>query len=444
MRKSFVFLLSLALLFTMVLTACSGSKNDSAASSSSESSKAPDTSKSTVEPVKLTFWTFQELHQRFYENMAIKWNEQHPDKPIKIEGTALPYDDMHIKLLVALQTNTGAPDIADIEISKFANYLKGTPQLVPLNDIVEPELNNMVKSRFDIYAKDGQYYGIDYHVGAAVIYYNKEILDKAGVNPDEIKTWDQYKAAGKQVVEKTGVPMTTIETTEHWSLWPLIAQQDSDFLGKDGSVTLDNETNIKTVQFLQDLVKEKIAIGAPGGFHHSEEYWAFMNKGGAASIWMPMWYMGRFMEQMPDLKGKIVIKPAPAWTEGGARSSGMGGTGTVITQQSKNQEIAKQFLAFAKLSKDGNIEIWKQLGFDPIRFEVWETPEMNEPNKFTEYFGEGIFTMLSGIKSEIKPVNIGEKIPAIIDAVKRTAMFKTINDLEDPAKVLKEVADEVR
>jgi arabinosaccharide transport system substrate-binding protein len=169
-----------------------------------------------------------------------------------------------------------------------------------------------------------------------------------------------------------------------------------------------------------------------------------MNKGGAASVWMPMWYMGRFIEQMPDLKGKIIIRPAPAWNEGGARSAGMGGTGTVITEQSKNQELAKQFLAFAKLSKEGNIEIWKQLGFDPVRSEVWSTPEMNEPNKFTDYFGDGIFTMLSEIKDEIKPVNIGEKTPAIIDAVKRSAMFRTINDMEDPAKVLTEVADEVR
>ncbi|RUU68336.1 extracellular solute-binding protein, partial [Mesorhizobium sp. M7A.F.Ca.MR.362.00.0.0] len=68
----------------------------------------------------------------------------------------------------------------------------------------------------------------------------------------------------------------------------------------------------------------------------------------------------------PDLKGKIVIKPMPAWSEGAPRSAGMGGTGTVVTNQSKDPDVAKKFLAYAKLSKEGNIEIWKQLGFDPI------------------------------------------------------------------------------
>ncbi|MFC4302275.1 ABC transporter substrate-binding protein [Cohnella boryungensis] len=443
MRKTRFAVFSFLLSAMIALTACSGGNG----ASSSESPSASGTASKTAaggDATKIVFWTFQELHQKYYEEMANRWNKQHPDKPIELEGSTFPYDDVHNKLLVALQTGVGAPDMADIEISKFANYLKGTPQLAPLNDIVEPELGNLVKSRFDIYAKDGNYYGIDYHVGAAVIYYNKEILDKAGVNPDDIKTWDDYKAAGKAVLEKAGVPMTTIETTEHWSLWPLIAQQDGDFLGKDGGVTLDSETNIKTLQYLQDLVKEKIAVPTPGGFHHSEEYWAFMNQGGAASIWMPMWYMGRFIDNMPELKGKMVIKPMPAWTAGGARSAGMGGTGTVITQQSKVQDVAKEFLAFAKLSKEGNIALWTELGFDPIRSEVWTLPELNQPNKFTEYFGDGIFTMLSQIKDEIKPVNIGEKTPAIIDAVKRSAMFRTINDLEDPAKVLKEVADEVR
>jgi len=444
MSKNKLSVLSLMLSAVVALTACSGGNNNGGKASGSPAASGAASEAPAGKATKVVFWTFQELHQKYYEEMAKRWNQQHPDKPIELEGSTFPYDDVHNKLLVALQTGVGAPDMADIEISKFANYLKGTPQLAPLNDIVEPELNNLVKSRFDIYAKDGNYYGIDYHVGASVIYYNKEILDKAGVNPDDIKTWDDYKAAGKTVLEKTGVPMTTIETTEQWSLWPLIAQQDSDFLDKDGNVILDNDTNIQTVKYLQDLVKEKIAVPSPGGFHHSEEYWAFMNQGGAASIWMPMWYMGRFTDNMPDLKGKMVIKPMPAWTEGGARSSGMGGTGTVITQQSKVQDVAKEFLAFAKLSKEGNIALWTELGFDPIRSEVWSLPDLNQPNKFTEYFGDGIFMMLTQIKDEIKPVNIGEKTPAIIDAVKRSAMFRTINDLEDPAKILKEVADEVR
>ncbi|GAI50580.1 unnamed protein product, partial [marine sediment metagenome] len=230
-----------------------------------------------------------------------------PDKQIELKSDVYPYEEMHNKLLISLQAGIGAPDFADIEISMFANYLKGTtPSLVPLNDVVEPVLDNLIKSRFDNFAKDGKYYGIDYHVGATVMYYNTEILGQAGVNVDDIITIEDYVEAGKKVVAKTGKPMTTIEVTEHWTFYPLISQRGSDIFDENGEVILDNETNIDTLQALVDWVyTDEIAIPAPGGFHHSEEYWGFMNKGGAASLMMPMWYMGRFVDYMPDLKGKM-------------------------------------------------------------------------------------------------------------------------------------------
>ena len=376
--------------------------------------------------------------------MTEKWNAAHPDTTIKLEATTFSYDDAHNKLLVALQSGKGAPDLADIEISKIGNYLKGDPQLVSLNDIVEPAKDNLVMSRLDNYAKDGQYYGIDYHVGAQVIYYNKEILDQAGVDPDKIITWDDFEAAGKLVLEKTGKPMTTIETTDQWSYWPAVVQHGSDFLDKDGNVTLNSPENVEVLTYLQKLVKEKVAVAAPGGFHHAEEYYGFMNGGGAASVWMPMWYMGRFTDYMPDLKGKIVIKPMPVFKQGEMRSSGMGGTGTVITNQSKNADLAKKFLEFAKVSKEGTIEIWKQLGFDPIRTDAWTDPAMNEPNKYTDYFGTGIFTFLDSLKAEIAPTNIKERTPAVSDVIKTKVMFQAINDLKDPKSVLDDAAASIK
>ncbi|WP_422615029.1 ABC transporter substrate-binding protein [Cohnella caldifontis] len=424
----------------MALAACSsGGKSESSAS-------ATDSGNSSAGGVKLEMWTFNELHKTFYDDMAKRWNAANPEKKIQLTVNVYPYDDMHNKLLVALQSGTGAPDLADIELNKFPNFLKGEPQLIPLNDIVEPEISNLVKSRLDIYAKDGQYYGIDFHVGAAVIYYNKEILDKAGVNPDDIVTWADYEAAGKKVLDATGVPMTTLETSDLWTLWPQVAQAP----GKDDFQTADGQLNITSpivsgpLKWQQNLIKSKIAIPTPGGNHHAEEYYGMMNGGGAASVWMPMWYMGRFTDYMPDLKGKIVIKPMPVWNPGEPRSAGMGGTGTAVTKTSKNQDAAKSFLAYAKLSKEGNIEIWKQLGFDPLRSDVWDAPELKEPNKFTDYFGPNIFDILTQVKSEIEGVNINEKTPAISDAFKTSVITRILLDNEDVDKVLSEAANQLK
>jgi arabinosaccharide transport system substrate-binding protein len=441
--KSFASLLVTAVLLLVSILAGCGNDGNQAGTGGNQPQNGTGGG-GGAKPVQLTFWSFNELHGQFFRYMTEKWNEANPDRPVDLKVEIFPFEDMHNKLLVSLQSGSGAPDLADIEIGKFPNFLKGTPQLAELNDIVEPELPNLVKSRFDIYAKDGKYYGVDYHVGASVIYYNTDILERAGVNPDDIDTWDDFVKAGRTVKEKTGVPMTTVESQEHWSLWPLVAQRGGDFLDEDGNIALDSDINIKTLTFLQDLVKEGIAVIAPGGFHHSEEYYGFMNQGGAASVWMPMWYMGRFTDYMPDLKGKIAIKPMPAWPEGGGRSAGMGGTGTVVTNQSKNVELAKELLAFAKISNEGNIQLWQFLGFDPIRTETWSDPALREPNKFTAYFGDNIFDTLLEFKDEIAGVTIGERTPDVISAIQTQVMPSVMNDMKDPAATLKAVADELR
>jgi len=191
-------------------------------------------------------------------------------------------------------------------------------------------------------------------------------------------------------------------------------------------------------------LKEKVAVLTPGGNQHAEENYGFMNKGGAASVWMPMWYMGRFTDYMPDLKGKMIIRPMPAWTAGGFRSAGMGGTGTVVTNQSKNPDLAKKFLAYAKLSEEGGEQIWSQLGFDPVRKQVWDSPAVKAQNKFTDYFGNNIFDVLKEVSNEINPVNVGALTPAASDVVRKEVMFKALHDMQDPAKVLKAAADELR
>ena len=61
------------------------------------------------EPIKLTLWTFQELHTELYQVMLDKWNAE-PDKPtLEIDFQVFPYEDMHNKLTVALQRKNSFP-----------------------------------------------------------------------------------------------------------------------------------------------------------------------------------------------------------------------------------------------------------------------------------------------------------------------------------------------
>ncbi len=238
-------------------TATPAAKDTDAVSATTEGAKDTDAVSATTEgATDLTFWTFQAAHQEFMENAAKRWNEENPDRQINFKAETLGYDDLHNNLMISLQTGTGAPDIADIEISMYANFITGDEAsipLLPLNDVVEPDKDNLILGRFDNYANHGNYYGVDYHVGATCLMYNKEIFEQAGVDINAIKTWDDFKEAGKVIREKTGKYIMACETTEHWTYYPLITEQGSDFFDpKTGEVTLDNQVNIDTLQWLID------------------------------------------------------------------------------------------------------------------------------------------------------------------------------------------------
>ena len=48
------------------------------------------------------------------------------------------------------------------------------------------------------------------------------------------------------------------------------------------------------------------------------------------------------------LNGKMAIYPIPVWNEGDTREVLQGGTGTSVIKGTENEQLAKDFLAFAK------------------------------------------------------------------------------------------------
>jgi ABC-type sugar transport system, periplasmic component len=460
MKKRILALLLACTMLGTALAGCSdGTENQSGgtqADGSTASSEAGSEATSSAPTVitgnevagatELSMWTFVELHGKFYQTMVDSWNKAHPDKPINLTVTVLPYDDMHNKLAIALQANgEGAPDICDIEIGKFPNFLQGTPQLEDLTDAVAPYRKDLVESRLQIYSKDNKLYGIDFHVGATVMFYNTEMLDKAGVDYKTIKTWDDYAAAGEKVLQATGKPMGVAETSANWTLSAMLAQQGSDFTKDDGSPNVNTPEMKLALTTLQSMQKKKIIATIPGGQPDTEEGYGYINEQNVASFAMPLWFMSRFVDYMPDLKGKFAIAPVPTFQAGQPRSVGLGGTGTAVIKTGKNVALAKEWLAYAKLSEDGERNIWNVLGFDPINTKLWTDPALTQDknNKFIQYFQTNPFDTLNEIKDEIKAIKSVSASPTIYNALDTQALNSIFENGADVDSTLSDLQSQL-
>ena len=425
-------LLAAALLVSSVAGCNSGPSTDSGTTSESGDtstvstpadtegdSSAAEEDDTAAEGTPLELWTFQEVHRQFYESMAEKWNEENPDKPVNLTVSVQPFDYMHNKLTIALQSGEGAPDMCDVEINKFPTYLEGEPQFMDLTSYVDPYRDDIVAARLEVYSKDGVNYGIPTHVGATVAFYDTSILEPAGVDYKEIKTWDDYKEAGLKVVEATGKAMGAAETGGTFIYQAMLAAQDADMTDENGDPALDSEASIKALSTIQELVEAGVDQTIPGGSVDGEEGYGAINAGGYATIIRPLWYMSRYPAYMEQIEaGRIGIAPIPVFDEADfGVSYGGGGTGTVVTVQSENSELAAEWLCWAKLSEEGNRDIWNVLGFDPCNTSLWEDEELttDESNQFISFFIDNPFDVLNTIKDDIRTIKSTYAVPTIDD-----------------------------
>ena len=381
-----------------------GGSSDKAASSAAPASsgdasiaEATEGTNTFVEGgTEMALWTFQELHVGFWTQMADKWNEANPDRPINLTVTTGESGAVHNRLLIACQAGKGAPDIADIELSRYGTFLKDG-YLLPINDAVEPYADDVIMSRIEMYGDGtGNWYGIDFHLGASVAYYNMDIMNAAGIDPATIVTWDDYFEAGKVVLEKTGKPMCAVEINDLFLPQLMMLEKNAQFIDADGNPNIATQEHADVINFIREMIEAGVCIIAPGGGFHEEAWYGFLNGEGVASVCMPLWYMGRFTDYCPDLAGKMAIYEIPVWNEGDVREVLQGGTGTSVIKYTQHEQLAKDFLAFAKLSPEGNTYEWQILGFDPIRTSLWTDPAITEDpeNKYLNYFLTNPFDIL--------------------------------------------------
>jgi len=423
MKKLFGILVALVLVFSLAATALA------------------------EDPIELTLWV-NEAHVDIFEYGAKLYNEKHPDAPIELNLEFYPVTEMHNKLLIALQSGIGAPDIVDINLTWWSNFVQGDIQLLPLNDIVEPVLDHVVTSRFEMYSKDGVYYGIPTHVGATVMYYNIDLIQQAGITLEEINainTWDEYLEVGRKfMAAQPGKAWTAYETLNQRPYWPLLNAAGLDYIDAEGNVTMDSPENIALLQWMYDVYSEGLAVAAPGGDVINESFYQWMNGGNCASVLMPSWYMSRLMDYMPDLSGKIVMRPVPVFDETQAHSTAVGGTPTAITTQCQYPEVAKEFLSLAKLSDEGSINIWKSCAFDPVNTAVWDSPELQEHDPyFVDSFFEVMLPYADNIPSPTNPSDA--KSTTAQELMRNNVMYEVFaTGSKTPEQALKDAAEEVR
>src|SRR5919198_1354451 len=124
---------------------------------------------------------------------------RHPDMNIELNYTTYPYDQARTHMLAALTTKTPIDLISvdQIWLGEFAQ--KGL--LTDLSNYVMKwgRIPDWYQKNFAGGVYKGKVYGIWAWTDVRGIWYWKDLLNKAGVDPNSLKTWNSYIASLKKI-----------------------------------------------------------------------------------------------------------------------------------------------------------------------------------------------------------------------------------------------------
>lgn len=176
------------------------------------------------------------------KNLVDKFNEEHDD--IFIDRQRVPWAEYYKKVYASLTSRT-APDIA---ISHASRLRMLSEYLVPYEDV---DIDRYLDVTHEQVTYDGKFVALPLDIHSVAHYYNKEIFEEAGLDPENPPTnWEEFKPAMDTIVEET--PYTSYEPGADgfcfrtWLSWVTSA----------GERFLTNETTTPTPAFNTPRVVE--------------------------------------------------------------------------------------------------------------------------------------------------------------------------------------------
>ena len=396
------------------------------------------------------FWVFAPTHYEEYQARLPIFEAQHPGinvQLINFGGT------MHDKLLTALLSDFGAPDVVEVEITSIGRFLKGAIDEVGFVDLrprLESEgwMDKLVVSRFTPWSYRDRIFGIPHDLHPVVLLYRDDLFKASGVEMTKIETWDDFIAAGKKATRdldgdgKIDQYAIVLDRKTESDYFNLLLQRGGGFFDVDGNVIIDSDIAIETLEFFTSLFNEhKIATPVYGNWHGDPSNYAAMQEGKILSVLAPDWYVGLLKSQVPQMSGKWKAISMPAWEHGGRRTTTRGGTMIGITKQCKNPDLAWELLKFTYFDRSGLINRYETTSIIPPLKAAWDAPIYKKPDAYLG--GQSIGELFIKLAPDLPPRYQNPYWSEAADLL-NDAIFAAVTEKQTPRQALTQLAEKVR
>lgn len=341
---------------------------------------------------------------------------------VELEFVDFSLTDTLTKVQTALNAGTGAPDLAMVE-DKTLPSVWGTG-LYDLSECLEPYSDSFPQFKWNrITREDGVQAAVPWEINPGFITYRRDIFQTYGIDPASIQTWDDYKAAGKKVVEESGGKVAWTESNLvdtgngtsnlNGDITYLVNQNGGQFFDSEGNSTFNSPETIEALDLVKSFRDEGLA--APDFASQQAELDA-LRAGEVATFLGPASSRFFMAGSLEDTSGLWGILPMPAFEEGAPRGAVNGGTSIVMPSQSENSEAAWAFLRIWLLSVEGRFNSFEagQL-VENVFLPAAEDPRFQQPDPF--YGGDPFLDISITAAQEAPIMPSGPKFPQVSDSI---------------------------
>ncbi|GAA3830332.1 ABC transporter substrate-binding protein [Streptomyces chiangmaiensis] len=334
----------------LALSACGGGSDSGAAANDS---RGP-----------ITIWYSNNAQEVAWgKSMVAAWNAAHPKE--KVSAQEIPAGKSSEEVIGAAITAGNAPCLVLNTAPAAVPGFQKQGGLVALDDFPDGKkyLQSRVGDRLGQYASpDGKFYQMPWKSNPVMIFYNKELFKKAGLDAEHPKlaSYQDFLSTSRKLV-KSGVakaaiwPAPTSEFYQSWfDFYPMFAAQTGKQLVEDGKAQFNSPEGLKAAELWKTMYSEGLA---PKETFNGDSF----GEGKAAMATVGPWAVSVYGDKV-----KWGAVPVPT-------ADGTAGKGTFSDEKSigmytscKNQATAWDVMKFAT-SKEQDGKLLEATGQMPMR-----------------------------------------------------------------------------
>ncbi|GGA76734.1 sugar ABC transporter substrate-binding protein [Nitratireductor aestuarii] len=290
-----------------------------------------------------------------------------PDIDVVVEPQV--WDQMTPKFLAAHGSGS-APDV----IWVVTDFLGDAIQSGSLADLNELLVNNWPEEKkadfkdayWDLTSVDGKQYGIFTSRNYISLVYRPDLLAEAGINPEDLKTWDDLRAAAEKLTVKDASGNVTRygfsaayseQQADPHPMIPHILASGEPLFHPDGKANFASDAGVKGLEFYTQMIKDGLSPSQAATWTVDDLFEQFasdriaMIQGSAVRISTLQSKLGKDKVSMSLWPGVEAGKHSPAV---------MAGWSVGIWSGSKSQEAAAKFVDF--MLADPGDKLWTEVG----------------------------------------------------------------------------------